>query len=355
VENCLIIINRPVHIMYFYGLWDKQIIPHCRSIDFFVNHFFFSYLERFKSMFSFPNGKIYSFKEPAPSFYANSRFIRYKNLILNFITYRRIFHQIQSMDLSSYDYVLTFADDMLHFQYLIFNYKKSRPNGAVFLADEGVGLYDRGSIDRESFLRRIIKKIIFRYYQPVPMGCNPLVDTVFARLPEEISCFNQKKVKKADYYIRNLEDVEKLIKVFNINTAGRITNLLSMNSKKILFLGFPFEAIGIHYSEIIKLLCRVKEVEKTDIIIKPHPKESKEVIALYKKYFDVFPRDFPAELLFSKVHFKFVFSYCSSALIESKLYGQKTYYFNFFRSSYTNKELLGFFGRLDISEYYFCD
>jgi len=324
MNKCLIVINRPVLIMYFYGLWKNQYIPLKENVDFFVNQSCLNYLESFRTLFDLPTGKVYAFEEPTFTSPYYSYYKKCMNLVNNFFQYYGLIKRIKDIPLADYKYLLTFSDDMLHLQFLIFDFKKRRKaEGLVFLADNGVDLYLDYQQGPKSLIRRIIKKVIFPKYAFIPAGCNRLVDIILARIPEKCNCSNLRQVRKIDYRIGE-EDFGKWCEVFGVDWNA-LMSLKAISNNTILFLGTPFEELGISHDEIIEFLYAVKELEKSDIIIKPHPKED---FSSYKGHFDLLPSDLPVEILLGGIRFKFVLSYCSSALIESSLYGQQTYYFN---------------------------
>jgi len=318
MSKCLVMANRPKDVIYFYNLWNKGFIPLQESIDFLICQPYLDLVERTKVIFNLPIGKVYTFEEPLPTYYKN------KNLVRNFFRYCKIIGRFKSISLADYRYVLTFDDSMLHHQFLISRFKKEHnANGLVFLADEGLILYDRDTKRQLGFTRRMAKKMIFPKYVPLQTGLNPLVDIIFARLPEKCNCSNPDQVKKVDYRIAE-EDLSKWHEVFGVD-GETLENLREISGNTILFLGTPFQLFGISYDEIINFLFSMKEFEASDIIVKPHPMEDS---SPYKVYFDVLPAHIPAEILMMGIKFKFVLGYSSSALIEASLYGQKTYYLN---------------------------
>jgi len=318
-DKWLIVLNRPVHIMYFYSLWNEVIVSSCRDISFFVNQSYLNYLDRFKACFDFPVRTVYTFEEPRSASYYNSVLPRLRDLAKNFFTYFRMLESIRAIPLTDFENLLTFADDMLHFQYLISLYKNRRNDGIVYLADEGLGLYH--PVKRRSLIREVVKRLIFPDYLPVLMGCNPLVDTTLARFPEKANCSQSKSTRKISYQITDREDLDKWCDVFRVD-ATVLTDLRESHNR-ILFLGTPFEEVGISHSKIIKFLCAVREFTGSDIIIKPHPKED---VSLYTRHFNVLPSDLPAEILLAACSFRFVLGYISSALLEARLYGHRCYY-----------------------------
>lgn len=345
MDKCLVIVNRPVHIMFFYNLWSKHLLPPSKEIGFLVNKLYSDHVRKFGIIFSFPIGKIYTFEEPlSVSSYSNV-LSRTRDFVKCSLKYSRIIKSIRAVPLSDYGYILTFADDMLHFQYLIYLYKKNKDRGLVYLADEGTGLYYH--IKRRSFIREVLKKLIFLHYRTVSMGCNPLTDITLARFPEKCNC--AKQVKKIDYRIPNQEDTGKWCKVFGVH-ENTFIDLRKISTNVILFLGTPFEGWGVSYDAIIEFLCKVREFETSDIVVKPHPKEDS---SLYARYFDVLPASLPAEILLGEIRFKFVLGYYSSALIEASLYGQQTCYFNLpmGEEDAIDKNILDIFEGLNITRY----
>lgn len=348
VDKCLIVVNRPVHIVYFYSLWSKELLPSCIKIDFFANQSYLGYLKNAGALFNLPIGEIYTFEEPLSPSYYSSMLSRIKNLPKDFFKYLQTMKLIKDIPLSDYRNILTFADDMLHFQYLIFLYKRLTNAGLVYLADEGMGLYN--PIRRRSFIREIFKRVIFPHYRPILMGCNPLIDVVLARLPEKCNSSRSKRVEKIDYRITDQKDFDKWCEVFGVN-ATFLTDLRGRSDNTILFLGTPFEEFGISHDEVIEFLCAVRGFEVSDIIIKPHPKED---FSLYMQYFDVLPANLPAEVLLGALKFRFVLGYCSSALIEARLYGHECYYIDLSsNNAKANNLLLSTFEHLGIKKYQF--
>jgi len=319
----LVVVNRPVHLLYFYGLWSKQLLPLSTRIDCLVSQSYLGYLKKAGALFDLPISEIYSFEEPVSASYHSKVMLRVRKFAKNCFKYFRIMEVMRAIPLSDYGNILTFADDMLHFQYLIFLYKHQRHGGVVYLADEGVGLYY--SVERRSFVREKFKRLAFPHYHPISMGHNPLVDIVLARLPEKCNFLQSQSVEKIDYRITDQEDYSKWCEVFGISVTA-LTGLREEANNSILFLGTPFEEFGISHDEIIEFLCAVKEVETSNIIVKPHPKEES---SSYMQYFRVLPANLPAELLLGKLKFRFVLGYSSSALIEAVLCGQQAYYYNF--------------------------
>jgi len=338
--------------MYFYIIYRKGILGKVDKVDFFVNENYVDLLKKFISIFDFSSyQRVYIFNEPLFSNYSRSVFDKYQNLAINLITYLKDFNKIKRINFSAYESLLIFADDMLHFQYLIYNYKKNRKNGIVYLIDEGIGLYvkDKNNLNKLT-INKIMKKLLFNEYKAIPMGCNSLVDVVLARIPKTCNCYSTTKVKKIDYKLDDMEDVRKWFVVFRVDYSKDIQRLFSgrNSAKKVLFLGFPFKLLNIPYNKVNEFLLKIKQSENVNIIIKPHPKEVED-LSLYNKDFEILSAYFPAELLFScGIKFKFVISYISSALIEAKLNGQETYYFNF--SSLNNIDYR-IFEKLGIREY----
>jgi len=358
MNKCLIVINRPVHIIYFHNILSKNLLPSHRKFDFFVNQAFSTYVLKAAEVFKLPIGEIYAFEEPEYIFESSPKGLfsdllphltipKWSSLVKAFFKYHGLLMKIKKMNLHNYKFILTFADDMLHFQFLLFNYKRKQKNkGLIFLADEGIGLYYQRS--RRHLVRELFKKLLFSQYRTVQLGCNSLTDFVFARIPEKCNCADMKEVKKIDYQIQEKVVIDKWYKVFEVD-KNKLENVFKTpRNDMVLFLGAPFEEIGICHDDVIEFLWKMKEFEKVDVVIKPHPKED---YRSYKTYFSILPAEPPAELFLGTIRFKFVLSYYSSALIEAKLYNQETFYVDFASVSGDVEKTKAIFKELGIKQY----
>jgi len=228
------------------------------------------------------------------------------------------------------DYLFVFVDnDAINSLFIQF-FNKKNFNGKLILVEEGTSAYINPEYFSQKKWKKSIKSVLkklFRFPNPEdnPVGENSQPDY----------CIVSKIDSLKDNFARGAQYIEWPSGLFprdiTLNFIYEYIHELDseedlLYQKPLLFITQPLSEDGVisitQEIEYVKIVKKIAEIEGKPVLVKPHPREKKEKIKLYRNFgFTVLDKfkDVPAELLLMIYEPNLVVSVFSSAAINYAL------------------------------------